>query len=125
MEFRFVHNCLFVLDLQRSLDFYKKALGLEPVRWMKPSDQNATLAFLSDGRSVHQLELACVAGRTEPYDVGEAAYHIAFAVRDVDAAKALHAAMGCISRDPETEPVYFIKDPDGYEIEIIPEEEDA
>lgn len=125
MEFRFVHNCLFVLDMQRSLDFYKTALGLEPVRWMKPSDQDATLAFLSDGRSVHQLELACVVGRTKPYDVGEAAFHIAFAVRDMAAAKALHAAMGCISRDPETEPVYFIKDPDGYEIEIIPEEDNA
>ena len=125
MDFRFAHNCLYVLDLQRSLDFYKKALGLEPVRWMHPSDMDATLAFLSDGKSVHQLELACVAGRTEPYDVGERKYHIAFAARDMAAAKALHESMGCIVRDPETEPVYFIRDPDGYEIEIIPEEEKA
>lgn len=124
MDFRFSHNCLFVLDLQRSLDFYKTALGLEPVRWMHPSDMDATLAFLSDGASVHQLELGCVTGRTEPYDVGEAKYHIAFATHDMAAAKALHASMGCIARDPETEPVYFIRDPDGYEIEIIPAEDE-
>ena len=124
MDFRFSHNCLFVLDLQRSLDFYKTALGLEPVRWMHPSDMDATLAFLSDGASVHQLELGYVTGRTEPYDVGEAKYHIAFATHDMAAAKALHASMGCIVRDPETEPVYFIRDPDGYEIEIIPAEDE-
>lgn len=124
MDFRFSHNCLFVLDLQRSLDFYKTALGLESVRWMHPSDMDATLAFLSDGASVHQLELGCVTGRTEPYDVGEAKYHIAFATHDMAAAKALHASMGCIVRDPETEPVYFIRDPDGYEIEIIPAEDE-
>ncbi len=123
MDFKFSHNCLFVLDMQRSLDFYKKALGLEPVRWKKPEDMDATLAFLSDGQSAHQLEIACVAGRTEPYDVGEAKYHIALETHDMEAAKALHASMGCIARDPEKSPVYFIHDPDGYEIEIIPAED--
>lgn len=122
MEFRFVHNCLYVLDMQRSLAFYKTALGLEPVRWMKPSDQDVDLAFLSDGHSAHELELACLAERTEPYEVPVGQFHIAFAVHDMAAAKAHHAAMGCICRDPETEPVYFIRDPDGYEIEIIPDE---
>lgn len=120
MKFRFVHNCLFVRDLERSLAFYKEALGLEPVRTMHPSDMDATLVFLSDGASVHELELGYVPARKEPYSQGDNAFHIAFSVENMDEAHALHEKMGVISRDPETEPVYFIQDPDGYEIEIIP-----
>ncbi len=121
MKFNFVHNCLNVLDLDRSLKFYKDALGLEPVRWMRPSDQDIQLVFLSDGHSVHELELGCPAGQSRPFDLGDNQFHIAFSVADMDAAHKLHEEMGIICRDPETEPVYFIQDPDGYVIEIIPE----
>ena len=120
MEFTFSHNCVKVLDLERSLKFYKEALGLEPVRWMRPSDQDIQLVFLSDGKSAHELELGCPAGRTEPFALGDNEFHIAFSVPDVDAAHAFHEKMGIICYDPETEPVYFIQDPDGYKIEIIP-----
>lgn len=120
MKFRFAHNCLFVLDLERSLKFYKEALGLEPVKTMHPSDMEATLVFLSDGETPHQLEIGYVPGRKAPYTQGDNAFHIAFSVEDMEAAHALHEKMGVICRDPETEPVYFIQDPDGYQIEIIP-----
>lgn len=120
MKFRFVHNCLFVSDLERSVKFYHDALGLEPVKTMHPSDMDATLVFLSDGESTHQLELGYVPARKEPYALGDNEFHIAFSVEDMDKAHALHEKMGCICRDPETEPVYFIQDPDGYQIEIIP-----
>lgn len=120
MEFTFAHNCLKVLDLDRSLKFYKEALGLTPARWMRPSDQDIQLVFLTDGRSAHELELGCPAGRTEPFALGDNEFHIAFSVPDIDAAHALHEKMGIICYDPETEPVYFIRDPDGYKIEIIP-----
>lgn len=119
MKFRFVHNCLFVADLERSLAFYKEALGLLPVRTMHPSDMDATLVFLSDGVSAHELEIGYVPGRG-PYSQGDNEFHIAFSVENMDEAHALHEKMGVIFRDPETEPVYFIKDPDGYQIEIIP-----
>jgi len=49
MDFTFAHNCVKVLDLDRSLTFYKEALGLESVRGMKPSDADIQLVFLSDG----------------------------------------------------------------------------
>ena len=119
-EFTFAHNCLKVFDLDRSLQFYKDALGLAPVRWMRPSDEDIQLVFLSDGRSAHELELGCPAGRREAFDLGENEFHIAFRTPDMEAAHALHESMGCICYDPETEPVYFIRDPDGYQIEIIP-----
>lgn len=120
MDFTFAHNCLKVLDLTRSLKFYKDALGLEPVRWMRPSDADIQLVFLSDGRSAHELELGCPAGRDRPFDLGDNEFHIAFRVSDMEAAHRLHERMNCICYDPATEPVYFIQDPDGYQIEIIP-----
>ena len=120
MKFLFSHNCLFVADLTRSLKFYEEALGLHPVRTMHPSDMDATLVFLSDGESDHELEIGYVPARTVPYSQGDNEFHIAFSVDDMAAAHALHEKMGCIVRDPETEPVYFIQDPDGYLIEIIP-----
>ena len=120
MKFRFAHNCVFVSDLERSLKFYKEALGLEPAKIMHPSDMDATLVFLSDGESAHQLEIGYVPDRQTPYALGDNQFHVAFSVEDMEAAHALHEKMGVICRDPETEPVYFIQDPDGYQIEIIP-----
>jgi lactoylglutathione lyase len=120
MKFRFAHNCVYVADLERSLKFYEEALGLKPVRTMHPSDMDATLVFVSDGESAHQLEIAYVPARTTPYTQGDNTFHVAFSCEDMEKAHALHEKMGCIVRDPETEPVYFIQDPDGYQIEIIP-----
>jgi len=120
MDFAFAHNCVKVLDLDRSLKFYKEALGLEPVRWMRPNDEDIQLVFLSDGKSVHELELGCPAGRERPFELGDNEFHFAFRTADMKAAHDLHESMGIISYDPETEPVYFIQDPDGYKIEIIP-----
>lgn len=120
MKFHFAHNCLFVSDLERSLRFYEEALGLKPVRTMHPGDMDATLVFVSDGESAHELELGYVPARITPYTQGDNEFHVAFSVDDMEASHALHEKMGCIVRDPETEPVYFIQDPDGYLIEIIP-----
>lgn len=120
MEFRFSHNCIYVQDLQRSLKFYKEALGLEPARWMRPSDMDIQLVFLTDGQSSHELELGCPDGQNRPFELGDNQFHLAMSVKDTEAAHRLHEEMGIIVRDPETEPVYFIQDPDGYIIEIIP-----
>lgn len=122
MKFRFAHNCVFVSDLERSLKFYEEALGLTTAKVMHPSDMDATLVFLSDGESAHQLEVGYVPGRTGSYALGDNEFHVAFSVENMEEAHALHEKMGVICRDPETEPVYFIKDPDGYQIEIIPAE---
>ena len=121
MGFTFAHNCLFVTDLEKSLAFYKEALGLEPVRWMRPADMDIQLVFLSDGESKHLLELGCPAEQNGPFDLGDNQFHIAFTASDMDEAHALHEKMGVICKDSPLVPVYFIRDPDGYQIEIIPE----
>lgn len=119
--FTFNHFNFNVLDLARSVQFYHDALGLEPVRTKDASDGSFRLVFLGDGRSPFQLELTWLRGRTQPYDLGEGEFHLAFTVPDMDAAHAKHAAMGCICFENPGMGIYFIEDPDGYWIEIVPE----
>ncbi len=118
--FRFNHFNFNVLDLDRSLKFYDEALGLKPVRERTASDGSFHLVFLGDGETDFTLELTFLRDRTEPYDLGEGEYHLAFDVPDMEAAHAKHAAMGCICFENPGMGIYFIEDPDGYWIEIIP-----
>ena len=118
--FRFNHVNFNVLDLERSLKFYDEALGLKPVRERVAADGSFHLVFLGDGETDFTLELTCLRDRTEPYDLGEGEYHLAFDVPDMAAAHARHEAMGCICFENPGMGIYFIEDPDGYWIEIIP-----
>ncbi len=118
MEFTFAHNNINVLDLDKSVAFYKQALNLvEKRRKNKP---DFTLVFLGDGRSEHKLELTWLKDRMEPYDLGDNEIHLAFYVDDYEKAHAIHKKMGCICYENEAMGLYFITDPDGYWIEIIP-----
>ena len=86
MDFTFNHFNFNVLDLDRSLKFYDEALGLKVVREKKASDGSFILKFLGDGKSAFQLELTYLADRTEPYDLGEQEFHLAFMTPDMAAA---------------------------------------
>ena len=118
MSFRFVHNNINVLDLEKSLAFYEKALGLKDVR--RKEKPEFTLIYLGDGLTQHQLELTWLKDRTKPYDLGENEFHLAFETEDVEAAYALHKEMNCICYENKAMGIYFIADPDGYWLEIIP-----
>ena len=120
MKFTFAHNNLNVLSLEKSKQFYQEALGLTVVREKSASDGSFTLAFMGDGVTPHQLELTWLRDRTEPYNLGDNEIHLAFRVDDIDAAHAHHAAMGCICYENPGMGVYYIEDPDGYWIEIVP-----
>ncbi len=120
MNFTMIHTNLNVLDMSRSLDFYKKALGLVEQRRITPEDGSFVIVFLGDGRSSCQLELTALSDRTEPYDLGDNEIHVAFRVDDFEAAHKLHSEMGCICYENEKMGIYFIEDPDGYWLEIIP-----
>lgn len=121
MDYRFAHFNFNVLDMERSLQFYKQALELEPVRTKEAEDGSFRLVYLGDAvKSNFELELTWLRDRTEPYDLGEEEFHLAFVVSDFDAAHAKHQAMGCICFENEKMGIYFIQDPDGYWIEIIP-----
>ena len=118
MKFTFAHNNLNVLDLEKSLAFYQEALGLVETRRKERS--SFTLVFLGDEVTPHKLELTWLKDRTQPYNLGDNEIHLAFQTDDMDAAHAKHAAMGCICYENPDMGIYFISDPDGYWIEIVP-----
>ncbi|NLZ47989.1 MAG: lactoylglutathione lyase [Clostridiales bacterium] len=120
MKFRFDHNNINVLDLDRSLAFYKEALGLEEVRRYEAPDGSFILVYLGDGTTNHLLELTWLKDRKEAYDLGENEFHIALRVDDYEAAHAHHEKMGCICFENPEMGIYFINDPDDYWIEILP-----
>lgn len=119
--FKFNHYNFNVLDLQRSLAFYEAALGLKPVREKVASDDSFKLVYLGDGESDFTLELTWLRDRTEPYNLGECEFHLAMATPDMDAAHKKHEELGCICYENPGMGIYFISDPDGYWIEIIPQ----
>ena len=119
---KFYHFNFNVLDLDRSLAFYKQALNLTPVREKEGADGSFKLVYLGDeAGSDFTLELTWLSGRTEPYDLGECEFHLALSVPDMDKAHALHEKLGCICYENPAMGIYFISDPDGYWIEIVPE----
>lgn len=120
MTFHFEHNNLNVFDLDKSLAFYKDALGLHEERRKDASDGSFTLVFLADDEGGHLLELTWLRDRTEPYNLGDNEIHLAFSTSDLDAAHAKHKAMDCICFENPAMGIYFISDPDGYWIEIVP-----
>lgn len=117
----FNHFNFNVLDLDRSLAFYKQALGLTPVREKEAEDKSFKLVYLADAaNSPFQLELTWLRDRTEPYNLGECEFHLAFTADDFQATYEKHKAMGCICFENPAMGIYFISDPDGYWIEIVP-----
>ena len=120
MEFTFAHNNLNVFDLEKSLQFYKEALGLEEVRRKEASDGSYIIVFLGDGQSQHKLELTWLRDWDRPYNLGDNEIHLAFTASDYDAAHAKHETMGCICYENPKMGIYFIVDPDGYWLEIVP-----
>lgn len=114
-----INHCnLNVLDLDKSIAFYRDALGLTEVR--RKEGKGFTLVYLGDGRSNFRLELTCLHDRKTPYDLGDNESHIAFVADDYAAAHDKHAQMGCICYENPGMGIYFIHDPDDYWLEIVP-----
>jgi len=122
MQFKFAHNNFNVLDLEKSLSFYKQALGLTEIRRKTAQDGSFILVFLGDNNQTqHCLELTWLRDRKEPYNLGENEFHLAFIASDFDEAHKKHSEMGCICYENTSMGIYFISDPDGYWVEIIPQ----
>ena len=116
--FRMIHENFNVLNLERSVAFYQEALGLHIAR--KKEGTGFTLCYLADDTDSFQLELTYLHDRTEPYALGENEFHLAFEADDYEAAHEKHKEMGCICYENTDMGIYFIVDPDGYWLEILP-----
>ena len=120
MNFRFIHYNFNVLALEKSIKFYNDALDLKEVRRLTAADGSYIIVYLGDGQTDFQLELTWLRDWKEPYNLGDNEMHLAFRVDDYDAAYARHKAMNCICYENPAMGIYFINDPDGYWLEIVP-----
>lgn len=117
--FTMIHENYNVFDLDRSMAFYREALGLHEVRRKEKPD--FTIVYLADQTESFELELTWLKDRDKPYDLGDQEFHLAFRTDDFEAAHALHEKMDCICYENPSMGIYFIKDPDGYWLEIVPD----
>jgi len=121
MKFKMVHENYNVSDLNASLAFYEKALGLKECRRKTAADGSFILVYVKNENSDFELELTWLRDHPQKYDLGECEFHLAFSVDDYDAAHKLHEEMGCICFENPSMGIYFIVDPDGYWLEIVPQ----
>lgn len=118
MNFKFLHSNIYTIDLEKAIAFYEKALGLKEVGRMETD--TFILVYMGDNETSHQLEISWIKEQKEPYNLGDNTFHVAFEVDDYDKAHAFHEEMGCICYDNKEMGIYFISDPDGNWMEIIP-----
>ncbi len=117
---KFDHYNFNVLDLERSLAFYEKALGFKIARQKKAEDGSFILTYLTDEATSFLLELTWLRDWKEPYKLGDNEIHLCVRVSgNYDEVRKFHQEMGCVCYENESMGLYFINDPDGYWIEIL------
>lgn len=120
MRFKMIHENYNVADLEKSLAFYGKALGLAEKRRKAAADGSFVIVYVGNDASDFELELTWLRDHPGRYDIGEAEFHLAFRVDDFEAARRLHEEMDCVVYENQNMDIYFIEDPDGYWLEIVP-----
>ena len=118
MKFKMVHENYNVADLDKSIAFYEKALGLHEVR--RKNGDGFIIVYMGNAESTFELELTWLKDHPQAYDLGECEFHLAFEADDYEAAHKLHEEMGCICYENPAMGIYFITDPDGYWLEVVP-----
>lgn len=123
---RLLHTMLRVGDLQRSIDFYTKVMGMQLLRTTDRPEQQYSLAFVGYGNNPEHAEIELTYNYgVEKYELGTAYGHIAIGVPDVYAAcEKIRAGGGAVTREPGpvkggTTVIAFVTDPDGYKLELI------
>ena len=129
---RILHTMLRVGDLQRSIDFYTKVLGMKLLRTSDNPEYKYTLAFVGYGNNPDHAELELTYNYgVDSYDLGNAYGHIAISTENiVEACNAAKASGGNVTREPGpvkggTTVIAFITDPDGYKVELIERADNA
>ena len=120
MQFKMIHENYNVADLAKSMAFSEEALGLKETRRKEAADGSFIIVYLANENSDFELELTWLRDMDRPYNLGDCEFHLAFRTDDYEAAHAKHEAMGCICYENPQMGIYFIKDPDGYWLEVLP-----
>lgn len=124
MNYRMIHSCLRVMDLEKSEAFYQKAFGFEITRKRDFPEGKFTLSYLKAPQGDFELELTYNYDQQEPYTLGNGYSHLAVGVQDLEASHRRHTEMGL---DPTPlkgltkgkASFYFVADPDGYMVEVV------
>ncbi|MFI3227463.1 MAG: VOC family protein [Clostridia bacterium] len=119
MSIRFAHNNLNVLNLEKSIAFYQDALNLTVTREIIQEDFK--IVYLGDSQTPHLLELTWLKNWDRPYNLGDNEFHLAFISSEFEQDFAKHKEMGIVCYVNENMGIYFISDPDGYWLEVLPE----
>jgi lactoylglutathione lyase len=130
IEMRILHTMLRVGDLQRSVDFYTKVLGMKLLRTTENPEYKYTLAFVGYGSNPDHAELELTYNHgVDKYEMGSAYGHIAIGVDDAySACEMVRAQGGNVTREPGPvkggkSVIAFVQDPDGYKVELIERKE--
>lgn len=117
----FDHFNINVTDIERSLKFYKDALGMEPVGGVDHPDGAFKIIYVSRPGESFKLELTWLRDHPQPYELGENESHLCMRVEgDYAQIREYHRQMGCVCFENHEMGLYFINDPDDYWIEILP-----
>ena len=124
MAVSMLHTCIRVMNLEKSLEFYKNALGLVETRRKDFPKSKFTLVYLSDEIGGYEVELTYNYDPEKPYELGNGFSHIAIGADDIVALRNKHIEMGYEVTDLKGLPgepprYYFVTDPDGYKVEVI------
>jgi glyoxalase I/lactoylglutathione lyase len=124
MSFKFLHTCYRVQDLDKSLEFYQDVLGFEISRKRDFPEDKFTLVYLKVPGSDYELELTYNYDKEEPYTIGDGYGHIAIGVDDLEAthkeySETVYEVTDLKALSNNSTSYFFIKDPDGYKVEVI------
>lgn len=124
MATKMLHTCIRVMDLEKSLKFYRDALGLVETRRKDFPEHKFTLVYLSDKMDGYEIELTYNYDTETPYEIGNGFSHTAVGVEDLEAEREKHIALGyevtpLKGLPGEAPKYYFVTDPDGYKVEVI------
>ena len=118
----FLDHCkINVTDIERSIKFYEEAVGLHVNSRMEAKDGSFIIVKLTDDKGLYELELTWLKDHPQPYELGDNESHICFRVaEDYNEVFEFHKSKGWVCYENHDMHLYFINDPDGYWIEILP-----
>ncbi len=124
MNYPMIHTCIRVLDLEASEQFYQQAFGFEVSRKKDFPEGGFTLSYMRTLGETFELELTYNYDRQEPYSLGDGYSHLAVEVDDLEASHQRHSEMGLAPTplkglEQGKARFYFLRDPDGYLVEIV------
>lgn len=124
MSKKMIHTCVRVKDLDKSIAFYTEVLGMKEVRRLDYPENMFTLVYLALPGDDYELELTYNYDQETPYDLGNGYGHIAIGVQDLEDTHEEYSQSGYDVTDLKglsdgAASFFFIKDPDGYKIEIV------